>query len=58
MTIGGISTNISTSQVNDDVQVLMLKKNLDTLEQSGDSLTKMMEKSVNPNLGGNFDVSV
>lgn len=58
MTIGGLSTNISTAQINDDVQVLMLKKSLDVLETNGDELTKMMEASVNPHLGQNIDLSV
>lgn len=58
MTIGGLSTNISTANVNNDVSVLMLRKSLDTLETNGAELTKMMEASVTPNLGQNFDVSV
>ena len=58
MTIGGVSTNISTTNVKNDVDLLMLKKSLDTLETSGDSLTKMMEASVNPHIGGNIDLSV
>jgi len=31
---------------------------LDTAQVQGDSLTKMMEQSVNPSIGGNIDVSV
>jgi len=58
MTIGGISTNISTSNINNDVQLLMFKKELDTVQTNGDSLTKMMEASVTPNLGQNIDISV
>jgi len=58
MIIGGISTNISTSDVQSDVSVLMLRKQLDTVEQGGVDLTKMMEQSVNPNIGSNIDYSV
>ena len=56
MIIGGLSTNINTSNVNNDIQVAMLKKSLDTVETSGAELTKMMEASVT--LGQNIDVSI
>ena len=55
MDIAGLSTNLST--VN-DVQVAVLRQSLDTLETSGDSLTKMMEASVNPELGQNIDIRI
>lgn len=58
MIIGGISTNISTSNVQSDVSVLMLRKQLDTVKQGGVDLTKMMEQSVNPDVGSNIDYSV
>ncbi len=58
MVIGGLSTNINTSDVNNDIQVAMLRKSLDTVETSGVELTKMMEASVNPGLGQNIDVSI
>ena len=58
MIIGGISTNISTSNVESDVSVLMLRKQLDTVKQGGVDLTKMMEQSVNPDVGSNIDYSV
>ena len=43
MDIAGLSTNLSTINVVNDVQVAVLRQSLDTLETSGDSLTKMME---------------
>lgn len=46
MDIAGLSTNLSTINVVNDVQVAVLRQSLDTLETSGDSLTKMMEASV------------
>ena len=58
MTIAGLSTNISTINVVNDVQVAVLRQSLDTLETSGDSLTKMMEASVNPELGQNIDIRI
>ena len=58
MIIGGLDTSISTSNINNDIQVAMLRKSLDTIETSGAELTKMMEASVTPNLGQNIDYSV
>ena len=58
MDIAGSSTNLSTINVVNDVQVAVLRQSLDTLETSGDSLTKMMEASVNPELGQNIDIRI
>ena len=58
MGIAGLSTNLSTINVVNDVQVAVLRQSLDTLETSGDSLTKMMEASVNPELGQNIDIRI
>jgi hypothetical protein len=58
MYIAGLSTNLSTINVVNDVQVAVLRQSLDTLETSGDSLTKMMEASVNPELGQNIDIRI
>lgn len=58
MDTAGLSTNLSTINVVNDVQVAVLRQSLDTLETSGDSLTKMMEASVNPELGQNIDIRI
>ena len=58
MDIAGLSTNLSTINVVNDVQVAVLRQSLDTLETSGDSLTKMMEATVNPELGQNIDIRI
>lgn len=58
MDIAGLSTNLSTINVVNDVQVAVLRQSLDTLETSGDSLTKMMEASVNLELGQNIDIRI
>ena len=58
MDISGLSNNLSTINVVNDVQVDVLRQSLDTLETSGDSLTKMMEASVNPELGQNIDIRI
>lgn len=58
MDIASLSTALSMSQVNNDIGVLMLSKQLDTVEVMGDSMIKMMEQSVNPHLGANIDISI
>lgn len=52
------STNISLSDTKNMnmIDVSILKKSLDSVEQSGAMLTKMMEQSVNPNIGSNIDI--
>ncbi len=51
-------TNISVSDTKNMnmIDISMLKKSLDSVETSGDMITKMMEQSVNPNIGANIDV--
>lgn len=58
MDITSLSTALSTTQLQNDVGVLMLGKQLDTIEVMGDSMIKMMEQSVNPHLGANIDISI
>ena len=55
MDITAISNAMSTINVSSDVGMAVLGKNLDTLEQTGEGLKKMMESSVTPNLGQNID---
>ncbi len=54
------STSISLSDTSsmNAIDVSILKKSLDTVEMSGDMLTKMMEQSVNPNIGANIDIRI
>lgn len=58
MDIASLSTFLSMANVQNDFGVLMLSKQLDTVEDMGDSMIKLMEQSVNPHLGGNIDISV
>ena len=65
MGVGGIRDVITSSaleyaqgKVMNDVGTAMLSKSLDLQESQGAQLTKMMEMSVNPAVGGNFDMSV
>lgn len=58
MSISSLSISASQISTNNDVGVAMVKKSLDTIEQNGESLQKMMEASVTPYLGQNIDYSV
>ena len=70
MSVSGISTNYALGSVNlaqgtamEGVSTKLLSKALDQQEQDGQNLVKMMdaaqmERSVNPHIGGNFDMSV
>lgn len=58
MDIPALSMALSQNRVQSDVGVAMLSKSLDTFQDVGDGLTKMMEQSVTPYLGGNIDISL
>ncbi|MGN0367761.1 MAG: YjfB family protein [Wujia sp.] len=46
-----------TEQMN-AIDTSLLKKSLDSAETSGAMMIKMMEQSVNPSVGGQFDMRV
>ena len=48
----------SQSQIITNVNTAVLSMNLDTVDVLGDSLIKMMEQSVNPDLGQNIDIKL
>lgn len=58
MDIAALSTSMSLADVNSQVGIAVLAKNLDTIEELGDGMKKMMELSVTPNIGANIDVTV
>ena len=63
MDIGALSTALASSQINSQFGVAMLSKTLDTQKTESQGLIEMidsasMERSVNPNIGSNFDMSV
>lgn len=55
MDIASLSTTMSTQNILNDVSVAMLSKSLDTVEDMGDGMVKIMESSVTPYLGQNID---
>ena len=63
MNIGKVSMTMSQIDTASKIGVVMLSKNIDTMEQAGDDLVKMidaaaMERSINPELGGNIDLRI
>lgn len=56
--IAGMATAMAANKTSNEVGVAMLAKSIDSMEANGAALTKMMELSVNPAIGGNFDMSV
>lgn len=63
MDIAGLSMNLSMIDTTTKVGTAVLGKAMDTNEAMGEGLVKMidaaaMEKSVNPAVGGNFDIRV
>ena len=59
--MSGIDTAAAMTNSTDRVQSAVATKvtamGLDQMDQQGEALKKMMEMSVQPNIGGNFDVS-
>lgn len=58
MDIAGLSMALGTVQASNDVSTAVLSKSLDTMEEMGNAMTKMMEQSVMPHLGQNIDVKL
>lgn len=63
MDIAGVSTALSNISVSSRVSTAVLAKAMDTNKTLGEGLVEMidsaaMERSVNPHIGGNFDMSV
>jgi hypothetical protein len=56
--IPSLSMAMSQNKVMSDVGVAMLDMSLDTYKDAGATMTKLMEQSVNPDLGANIDISV
>ena len=56
MDIQALSAHISQIDLPIKVGTEVLSMSLDTLEQAGENLTKMMEQSVTPTLGQTIDI--
>ncbi len=58
MDIAALSVSMNQINTSSDVGVMVLSKALDTQEKLGADMIKMMEQSVNPNIGANIDITV
>ncbi|MDO5572533.1 MAG: YjfB family protein [bacterium] len=58
MDIPALSMYMAQSQTLSSVGMAVLDQNLEQVQGMGDDMAKMLEQSVNPNLGGNIDISL
>lgn len=56
--IAAYSMSYASAGIMSSVSIAMLDKTLDMQQMMGDNLTKMMEMSVNPSVGGTIDIRV
>ena len=56
MTISSLPIATNPTVASPAIGMAVLAKSLDTVEKTGQNMIKMMEQSVNPNLGKNLDV--
>ncbi len=58
MDVAAVSISMSQASLAQNVNIAVAKLAMNSINQTGADLTKMMELSVNPGLGSNFDVSI
>lgn len=58
MDITSLSSGLSQADLMTQISASIMKLTIDTVEQTTDSMIKMMENSVNPSLGGTIDISI
>ena len=58
MDVAGLSMALSQVSTMNNVGVAVLSKQLDMNESMGQSMVAMMEQSVAPHIGSNFDMSI
>lgn len=61
MNVGNVMTSAlqgSPAMVMEQVSTAVLKMSMDRVEEVGASMIKMMEQSVNPNLGQHIDIKL
>ncbi len=56
MDILALSTDYQTNTLMGDINIALMSKAKEQMEVNADNLQKMLEASVTPNLGKNFDV--
>lgn len=58
MSISSLAIGASSIDTNSTVGLAMVKKSLEAIDTEGDAMRKMMEASVNPDIGQNIDYTV
>lgn len=56
--IANMSMSMSQANLMNQVSTQVLSMSLDAFEGAATEITKLMESSVNPNLGSNFDIRI
>lgn len=56
MDITALSSSLASVSTGNDISTMLLSKSLDTFEEQGMEMVKMMEQSVSPSVGANIDV--
>lgn len=58
MTIQSLPVVTDPTISNSSIGIAVMAKSLDSIRITGDNMIKMMEQSVNPNLGQNIDLRI
>lgn len=58
MDIAAISMAMNQQNLMTNINVAILSQSLNTVETMGTDMVKMMEQSVQPNLGQNIDITI
>jgi hypothetical protein len=58
MDVATLSSCMSTAELQNDIGIAVMSKALDQFEQTGEGMQKVLESSINPNLGQNIDYHV
>ena len=56
--IASMSMAMAANKTAQDIGVAVLDKALENFQDNGSDMMKMMEQSVSPHLGSNFDMSI
>jgi len=52
------SITLSSANINTDIGMALLSKSLEATDETGAAMIEMLEKSVNPMVGQNIDISI
>lgn len=58
MDIAALSMGLSQANLMSSVNLSVLSMSMDTVEEAGDAMIKMMEQSVTPELGQTIDIKL